>query len=512
MHSYLRRRGVPVAIAAVGLMAITACAPSDRSATTGDGAPGGAAKDLLTLGMTADLPGLNVKVQPTYQGWFADAVWDALLSCDENVEPSAELAEEWSYNDDQSSATIKLRKGVTFSDGTELDTADVEASLELAADVNTRFQDLSYDIADDLNMTITWPAPVPTLDMLMCEANITSSEAIEADKLDSEVVGTGPYAYDATASTVGSQYTVTRNPDYWGSGSDLYPYEKLVFKVFSNETAALNALKTNQIDGTVISAATVDEAEQADLNVITMRGNTTRLLLTDHNGASIPALGDVRVRQAMNMVFDREAIADDLYRGYADPATQIFRPGTDAFIEDLSDPYPYDIDKAKDLMAEAGYEDGFTLPIPFLEGNNLELLMPYVTEQLGAIGITVEQKNLTGPDAITNLLSGDYPVPMWQLGNYGTSIKDIQDYVLDDGLWNVMHQKDERIDELWQVVLTGTDEEKVAAQQDINEYIIDEAWFIPLAYPDGFYAFNDNVDIEQVSDYAQLTPVLRDFT
>lgn len=512
MHSHLRRWVVPVAIAAVGLMTITACAPSDRGGTADDGATNDVSKDLLTLGMTADLPGLNIKIQPTYQGWFADAVWDALLICDENVEPSAELAEEWSYNDDQSSATFKLREGVMFSDGTELDTQDVRATLELMQDVNTRFQDLTFDIVDDLNMTITWPEPVPTLDMLMCEANITSSEAIEAGNLDSEVVGSGPYTYDAGASTVGSQYTVTRNPDYWGSDDDLYPYEKVVFKVFSNETAALNALKTNQIDGTVISAATVDEAAQADLDVITMRGNTTRLLLTDHNGESIPALGDVRVRQAMNMVFDREAIAKDLYRGYADPATQIFRPGTDAFIEDLADPYPYDVGKAKDLMSEAGYEDGFTLPIPFLEGNNLELLMPYVTEQLGEIGITVEQKNLTGPDAIANLLSGDYPVPMWQLGNYGTSIKDIQDYVLDDGLWNVMHQKDEHVDDLWQIVLTGTDEEKAAAQQDINEYILDEAWFIPLAYPDGFYAFNDTVDIDHVSDYAQLTPVLRDFT
>ena len=506
------RRGVPVAVATVVLAGLVACAPSSNGGTTATGgSTDNGGEKAITLGMTMDIPGLSVKMQPSYQGWFADSVWDTLLICDETVTPSAQLVEEWSYNDEQSVATIKLRDGVTFSDGTALDTQDVKATLEMGAEVNTRFQNMTFDIVDDLNMTLTWPSPQPNLDMLLCEPQITSSEAIASGNLDSEVVGSGPYLYDAAASTVGSQYTVTRNPDYWGDAS-MYPYDRITFKVFTNETAALNALKTNQIDGTLTSAATVEEAQSAGLNVITMRGNTTRLLITDHNGEKVEALGDKRVRQAMNMVFDREAVANDLYRGYADPAFQIFRPGTDAYDENLEDPYPYDVDKAKSLMKEAGYEDGFTLQIPFLEGQNLDLLMPYVTEQLGKINITVEQVNLTGPDAIANLLSGDYPVPMWQLGNFGTSVKDIEDYVLDTGLWNVSHQKDAKIDELWQRILTGDEDEKVAAQREIANYILDEAWFVPLAYPDSFYAFNDNVQIEKVSDYSQLTPLLRDFT
>ena len=151
----------------------------------------------------------------------------------------------------------------------------------------------------------------------MCEANITSSEAIEADKLDSEVVGSGPYIYDAGASTQGSSYTLTKNPDYWDS--DTYPYDKLVLKVFTDTTAGLNALKTGQIDGILGDASTVEEAENSGMEAVTLRGVTTRLLITDHNGEKIPALGDVRVRQAMNMVFDRDAISEELYRGYRRP-------------------------------------------------------------------------------------------------------------------------------------------------------------------------------------------------
>ena len=135
-----------------------------------------------------------------------------------------------------------------------------------------------------------------------------------------------------------------------------------------------------------------------DIEAVTLRGVTTRLLITDHNGEKIPALGDVRVRQAMNMVFDRDAIAEELYRGFADPAYQIFRVGSDAYLEDLTeDPYPYDVEAAKALMAEAGYRGRLHPPDPFFEGQGHDLLFPYVTEQLGQLNITVEQVNLTGP-------------------------------------------------------------------------------------------------------------------
>ncbi|MCJ1701812.1 ABC transporter substrate-binding protein [Rathayibacter festucae] len=504
MRSTRRRAAMALALPTAAVLALSACAPGGGTTASSGG------DNTLTLGMTADIPGLSVLIQPSYQGWFADAAWDALLICDEFGKPSAQLAEEWEYNDDQSSATLKLREGVKFSDGSDFDAADVEASLTAIGEVNARFEGLTYESPDANTITINFPQPIPTLDLIMCEANITSSEAVEGGNLDNEVVGSGPYLYQPGDSTVGSTYTLTKNPDYWDS--ETYPYDKLVLKVFTNETAALNALKTDQINGTLVSAATVDEAKTSGQDIVTLRGVTTRLLLTDHNGEKIPALGDVRVRQAMNMVFDRDAVAEQLYRGYADPAYQIFRPGSDAYLEDLTtDPYPYDIEKAKALMAEAGYADGFTLQIPFLEGQNHDLLFPYITAQLAELNITVEQANLSGPDAITNLLSGDYPVPLWQLGNYGESLQDIKDYVLPDGIWNVSHQTDATIDGLWQQILSGTPEERVTAEQEINQYIIDQAWFVPMAYPDGFYAHSPSVEIPTTSDFSALHPLLRDF-
>jgi peptide/nickel transport system substrate-binding protein len=199
------------------------------------------------------------------------------------------------------------------------------------------------------------------------------------------------------------------------------------------------------------------------------------------------------------------------YPGNANPAYQIFREGSDAFINGVKDPYPYNVDEAKALMAKAGYADGFTLQIPSMAGQNHETLLPYISQQLALLNIKVEQVPLSGPNAIAELLSGKFPVPLWQLGNYGESLQDISDYVLKDGIWNVSHQDDAKIDGLWNTVLSGSEAERKQAEQDINKYVTDQAWFVPMVYMDRFYATDPKVNLQESSDFSGLHPLLRDF-
>jgi peptide/nickel transport system substrate-binding protein len=448
--------------------------------------------------------------QPPYQGWGADAVFDALTQCNEKGEPEPSIAEKWEISDDQKSVTANLRPGVKFTDGTPVDSAAVKASYEFIAKKNARFADTKIETPDPQTVTITWPTPQPVMALKLCEGTIFSPTWLKSGNTNDVPVGSGPYKYDPAASTRGSTYTFTKVPSHWDAAT--YPYQKLVLKVFKSETAGLNALKTGQIDGILATQATVDEAKSSGQEIVTLRGNTTRLLITDHLGKKIPALGNLKVRQAMNMAIDKNAVAEQLYRGKADPAVQIFRPGSSAYIEDLQDPYPYNLEKAKQLMSEAGFANGFTLEIPHLEGQNLDVLIPYVAEQLGKLNIKVKQANLSGPNAITELLSAKYPVPLWQLGNYGESLQDIQDYVLQDGIWNVSHQEDATVEGLWDEILAAkSPEERVEPQQKLNQYIVEQAWFVPMAYPDGFYAHSPDVKVPKVSDFAALHPLLRDF-
>jgi peptide/nickel transport system substrate-binding protein len=497
---------VTAVAAATALAALTGCTGQTGST---------ASKDQLTLGMTADISGWDPAVQPSFQGWAAMAVWDQLFRCDAHGQPQPDIAKSFDFASDNKTLTVHIRPGMKFTDGEPVDAKAVKTALEyMASQANSRLAGLTIETPEPLTAVATLPKPTATFKLLMCYQSIPSPKSVEAgaaSKTWSSPVGSGPYILDKSATTAGSVYTFTKNDAYWDSKT--FPYKKLVLKVLKSDTAAVNALKTGQIDGTLVSSTTLNEAKSsANVDILTLKApNTTRLLITDHLGKIVPALGNVDVRRAMNMVFDRESIAKNLYQGHAAPANQIFRPGSDAYISDLGDPYPYDVAKAKELMAKAGYAGGFTLQIPVIEngGNGIDLMLPYVTQQLALLNIKVDPVTLSGPNMYAELLGGKYPVPLWQLGNYGESLQDIQDYIQQEGIWNVEHQPDATIEKLWAQITAGKDVKQ--AEQEINKYVTDQAWFVPMVYADNFYAHNSSVTIKESTDLASLQPMLWDF-
>ncbi|BBH71881.1 peptide ABC transporter substrate-binding protein [Actinoplanes sp. OR16] len=481
--------------------------------TASDAGSGGkAVKDTLTLGMNADIPGWDPSNQPGYQGWAGEAVWDTLIKCDAYGKAEADIADTWEISADSTSFTAHIREGQKFSDGTAVDSAAVAATFQYSTShggAQGDYKGIKIETPDPQNITISWPEPQPMIVSRICPVKITTKALLDSGKVNDTPIGSGPYVLDTAGTTRGSVYAFTKNDNHWNAAG--YPYKKLVIKVIESETAAVSALKTKQIDGNLISAQSYNEVTGSGLDVTTMQGVTTRLLLTDHLGKKIPALGDLKVRQAINMVFDRDAMVKSLYQGHGKPSYQIFRPGSDAYLDGLADPYPFDVDKAKALMAEAGFADGFSIELPTMAGQNHETLMPYVTQQLGLLNITVKQVPLSGANAIGDLLSGKYPVVLWQLGNFGQSLQDIDVVVRDTGYWNLSHQPDATVDAAWQKILTGDEAQKKAAQQEINQYVVDQAWFAPMVNPDGFYAHSPDVTIDKVSDIEALTPKLRDF-
>jgi peptide/nickel transport system substrate-binding protein len=485
---------------------------SSWSGSKGAGGTTTKAKDTLTLGMSADIQGWDPSNQPGYQGWAGEAVWDNLVKCDAFGKPEADISDRWSVSEDGKSFTAHIREGMQFSDGTPVDSAAVAATFEYMTShggAQADYKGIKVETPDPQNITISWPKPEPMIITRVCNPKITSKALLDSGKVNDTPIGSGPYVLDTAGTTRGSVYTFTKNDKHWNAAG--YPYKKLVLKVIESETATVSALKTKQIDGALITPQTYNEITASGLEVTKMQGVTTRLLLTDHLGKKIPALGDVRVRRAINMVFNREAMVKNLYQGHGKPSYQIFRPGSDAYIDGLQDPYPFDVAKAKALMAEAGYDKGFALELPTMVGQNHEKLMPYITQQLAQLNITVKQVPLSGANAISDLLSGTYPVVLWQLGNFGQSLLDIDVVVRSTGYWNLMHQPDATVDKHWKTIVSGDDTQRKAAQQEINRYVIDQAWFAPMVNPDGFYAHSPEVTIDKISDVEALTPKLRDF-
>lgn len=469
------------------------------------------AKDLLTLGSTLDMYGWNPADQPGYQNWAAEAVWDSLVKCDAVGGLQADIAESWEIANGNRTFTAKLRDGLKFSDGTPVDAEAIKASFGFmtqsgrAAD----YKDITVKAADPLTVSISWPDPQPIINNKLCTVYIMPASYLDAGNWGVPV-GSGPYVLDAASTTTGSEYVFKKNPDHWNASH--YAYDNLVLKVITNDGAAVSALTTGQIDATLVGVGSLETVKGAGMDVIQFQGQTSRLIISDRTGAKVPALGDVRVRQAMNMVFDKAAMAEHLYLGNAEPTAQVFRKGTAAYIEGLEEPYPFDVEKAKALMAEAGFADGFDLELPTMTGQNFETLLPYVRQQLALINIRVTEVPLSGANAISDLLSGKFPVVLWQLGNAGDSAFQIYVEATVDGWWNLQHQPNEYIDSRWAKMATATAAESGALQQEINHYIVDEAWFAPFVYMGTTYAYNpEKVSIPTQSDVEALAPKLRDF-
>ena len=507
----MRRIQATLATSAVAVALLLAgCGGGSSEGSTSAAA---AQKELLTLGATLDIQGWSPVNQPGFQSWALEAVWDQLVKCDAKGKATPDIADTFEVTDNNATFKAHIREGQKFSDGTAVDSAAVKASFEYVAKQggsSNDYKGIKVETPDAQNISITWPEPQgPIIANKVCGPKIAPAAWLTAGKFDLPV-GSGPYVLDPAKSTTGSVYTFTKNQSHWDAAN--YPYKNLVVKVITSDTAAVSALKTNQIDAILVEQPSVNEVKGSGMEVLHFQGQTTRLLLTDHLGKAVPALGELKVRQAMNMVFDEAAMAKSLYQGNAEPTAQVFRKGTDAYIDGLQDPYPFDVAKAKSLMAEAGYANGFTLELPTMEGQNHETLMPYVTQQLAQINITVKQVPLSGANAIGDLLSGKYPVVLWQLGNLGNSALQIYIEATPEGWWDLKHQPDEYVDSRWAQIKTADPATSKKLQQEINQYLVDQAWFAPMVYMGTNYAYNaKKVSIPTQSDQEALTPKLRDF-
>ncbi len=135
------------------------------------------------------------------------------------------------------------------------------------------------------------------------------------------------------------------------------------------------------------------------------------LLLADRGGQVQPALADVRVRQAINLAFDRQQIVDAVFSGYALATDESFNLNGEAFNEDVMGTYSFDPEAARDLLAEAGYADGFTLTMPStVISTNFE---PFITQALSDIGITTVWEPVPPANIASSVASGQYPAVVW---------------------------------------------------------------------------------------------------
>jgi peptide/nickel transport system substrate-binding protein len=495
------------AIAVIAALALTGCASGGDSSDS-DGGERSLVISNTTAPATLEASGANWGgISPYYQ-----AVYDTLLlaTSEGTIEPF--LAQDWSYNDDNTVLTLDLRTDVTFTDGSSLTAELVKENLErFRAGTSTNAGLLSgitsIEATDDATVVITLAAPDPALlSYLTRDAGLVAAESSFTNpEAPTEPVGSGPYILDLDRTVTGTSYVYTKNPDYWNP--ELQHYDTLTISVLTDATATLNAALAGELDVVRIGSNTaVPEYERADWQISTNSIDVHGLILYDRAGSMIPALGDVRVRRAINLAIDREGLLSALQDGMGTPTTQMFPDRSVGFDAELDDAYPYDPDAAKELLAEAGYADGFTVTIP-----TTSALPPttfsLVQQQLADVGITVELDD-AGSNYISNELLPKYGMsyqpleqtPDWQL---------IQYILSPTATWNPTRYEDETVNALIQTIQYGTTDEAETATRELNAYIVDQAWFAPWYRQDNNFASNAETSVTMMP--TNIYPAIYDF-
>lgn len=346
-------------------LALTACS-GGGGATGGDASSGDVRP--LSIGNFLDVTNWDpASADLGFDAPYLSAVYDALVTTDEHGEPQPGIATKWEVSDDFSKVTFDLRTDAEFSDGTPVDADSVVASLEhlkqgpTAQEAYKKVEKISK--VDDDTIEFAMSARDDTMLYLLGlgRSYLASPSAIEAGTLSETPVGSGPYTL-GDASVPGTEYVFDKVADHWDA--EAFPFDPLKITPLSDATAMLNAMEAEQLNVIYTDKNGSDLAESYDWNVSKGLSMWAGLAFADRSGDMGSPLGDVRVRQALNLAFDREAMHDSIAQGQGFVTNQFFPVENPGHVASLDETTPYDLDRAKQLLADAGYADGFEVKMP----------------------------------------------------------------------------------------------------------------------------------------------------
>jgi peptide/nickel transport system substrate-binding protein len=365
---------------------------------------------------------------------YMTLVYDFLVGANANGTLSAAngVAERWEMSPDGKTWTFKLRQGIQFHDGSELTSADAKWSLEMmlkpdsVAAFAARLRKLIGEIEtpDAQTMVIRTKTPAIFLanDLSLAtgyEGAILPKAYYEKkgqDGFAAKPVGSGPYKW--VKAITGSSLELEAVDQHWAEG--VPRFKTVTYRVVPEESTRIAMLHTGEADVAGISRERVAELEQAGFKIFVKERGSVMGCYFHQQWEEVP-VSDKRVRQAMNMVLNRQEITEFIFAKQAKPVAMypIGSYAVDAGADPSLQPYPYDPEKAKQLLAEAGYPDGFETTIysytredvPEL-GRLIETIAGYMAE----VGVKLNIFSTEYPVARTKRMTGKMPGHMSCLG------------------------------------------------------------------------------------------------
>lgn len=455
-------------------------------------------------------------------------IYESLVTRGPDLALEPELAESWEAGPD--GWTFKLRQGVTFHDGSEFNAEDVVFSFERAKAESSDFKEqaknvASVEVIDDYTVKLVTDGPNPILanqltsimmlDKDWAEANDVVAPQDYAAEEETYAVrnanGTGPFKLVSRAP---EELTVLEaNAEWWGK--DEYPgnLDRIEYRPISNAATRVAALLSGEVDFVLdpplqdlkrIEAAdglTVKTVAQIRSIFFGFDQGIDQLRSTNVDGNPFK---DQRVREAFNLAIDKAAIQRVVMEGLSFPTAMITPPGVLGNTPELDEPYGFDVERAKELMEEAGYADGFSVQLdcPNNRYNNDEKICQAAVAMLAKIGVDVQLDAIPKAQHFPKIQNrtSDFYMLGWGVPTLDSHY--VFAYLLEkDGSWNATGYDNPRVNEITQAITTETDLEKRTA-------MIDEAWqiireekpYLPIHHQVIAWGMSENFDIPIAAD------------
>ncbi|KAB0676815.1 ABC transporter substrate-binding protein [Aureimonas leprariae] len=423
--------------------------------------------------------------------WILSNLYDTLLlPTDDGKGVQPGLASEWKLSDDGMSLALTLRDGIMFSDGSPITPADVVWSLKRAANPkngiwNSLVSSIDDVVADgDKGVTVKLKHADPSIlaaltvfntGILPEKAFEAASGATDADKAKSfaeHPVGSGPFVLQSWER--GSTMKLVRNEHYWAKGEDGKPLPYLdgvTFQLLPDDATRILRLQSGELDGAeFIPYSRVEELKGVDGLKMELYPSTrveyaTMNVRPELDGQKNP-LADPKVRQAMNYAVNKDAIIQIVTRGVGTPMTSFMSAATPLHTGDKP-LFPYDIEKAKSLMQEAGYADGFPVKILILAGSQDEIGIATALQQMWSqIGVKLELQQVDNATRTQQYRDGTFQMRLAGWTNDISDPSQITSYFAYSKTIDALHSgwKNEEVDKLFEASQREIDPGKRAEQ------------------------------------------------
>lgn len=386
------RRLALISTIAAATVILSACTGTPQPASTTSAEPDPDA--TLTVGLVLEPTNLDIRRTSgaALEQILIDNIYEGLVTRTEDNEIEPRLASDYEVSDDGLTYSFTLNEGVTFHNGAALTSADVVTSLEaVRTDAtlqgNAEFAGVaSITAPDPSTVQIVLSAPNQNFLFTLTGPAGLVFQSGDATDLKTAENGTGPFTLSRWSK--GSSITFARNDSYWAEPAGV---AEVVFEYIPDFTAGVNAA----LDGTLQVLTAVDPNLASQLedsgDFSLTKGRTTDKATLAFNNTKAP-LDDVRVREALRLAIDHEALVEAV--GAGQPLYGPI-PELDPGYEELSDVISYDPERAKELLAEAGQEDlELTLTIPSFYGTTVPKVL---ISDFAEVGVTLEVDSVEFP-------------------------------------------------------------------------------------------------------------------